>query len=192
MLTKNGAQGGDEAFTNDGNLSPTGAWSRSMSLTVLDVDRTTNTGKGAYLWQAGPFDNRTRVFNVFTRVADDGNKNGCGFFGFGAPFGETLPAVGIENFICNWAGPGNNHDGIESFAQKQCMSPNAYGIWEPTLSLIAYAPSNSCGSDDSSFAGGSGTADSWSPFSTMSDLVDLNSDLDYADGFGGGPVAPAL
>lgn len=193
MLTKNGAVGGAEAFTADGQLAPSGAWSRSMSLTVLDVDQVTGTGKGAYLWQAGPFDDRTRVFNVYTEPTDDGSKSGCGFFGYGSPFGETMPELGIENFICNWAGPSNNHQGLSHFAQKQCMAPNSYGIWEPSVSYIAYAPSNTCESTDTAFAGGeSDDTNDWTPFAQSSNLVDLASDTDYTDGFGTGPSAPSL
>lgn len=193
MLTKNGAVAGAEAFTEDGDLAPTGAWNRSMSLTVLDVDAESRVGKGAYLWQAGPFDDRTRVFNVFTEASDEGDKTGCGFFGFGSPFGETLPNLGIENFICNWAGPSNDHVGNAHTAQKQCMALSEYGVWEPTVSHIAYAPSNSCGSNDAAFAGGPDGSDSsqWTPFAEASDLVDLTVDADYASGFGAGPSGPA-
>jgi hypothetical protein len=193
MLSRGGAAGGAAAFTEDGDLAPAGGWNSSMSLSLLDVDRATGTGKGAYLWQAGPNDGRTRVFNVFTSASASGDLTGCGFFGFGQPFSSELPPVSIENFICNWAGPGNQHSGVTAVAQKQCMATDNFGLWAPTESLIAYSPQNSCANSSADFRGGlsgSNQAD-WTAFPSESELVSLTTDDDYVTHFGEGPVAPA-
>jgi hypothetical protein len=192
MLSKGGAVGGAEAFTEDGDLSADGGWDRSMSLSLLDVDKTTGTGKGAYLWQAGPNDDRTRVFNVFTEASASGDLSGCGFFGFGEAFTNDLPKLQIENFICNWAGPNNDHDGVWATAQKQCMAVDSFGLWAPTESHIAYSPQNSCANGDPDFKGGLSGSDaaSWTAFAGDSELVSLEEDTDYVTRFGDGPIAP--
>ncbi len=184
-----------DIFAENGDLAVDGDWTGNMTQAI--VNQAANESMFSVGWQAGPMDDSTRVFNAFVS-----NNDGCGFFGYGDKFdvvAGTAPDNLIKKFICNWAGVGNDHSGQASKAQKQCMSKTG-GQFEPTSSLISYAPVNDCqanvgdtDSNDDDFSQGTyfgplpdptGTPPPSVVFSSAalpSQLVDLSTDTDYAD-----------
>lgn len=168
---------------------------------IANLDPTTGLGNLSFAWQAGINDDKTRVFNAFTRTTTSTAVEGCGFFGYGPNFNPStgaLPSNAISTFICNWAGPGNQHTGQVGKAQKQCMLQNATtGVFavDSTREDIAYAPVNSCSYDGTSKNSGAlsfnwalpVTGGAWGAGLTVANhaavtnnLVTLSSDADYA------------
>jgi hypothetical protein len=111
-----------------------------------------------YVWQAGPTDGNTRVFNSV--ISSSGSaKSGTSYFGFGPDIADS--GVGnISGFICNWAGPqptGNTHNtqlAANPNVQRQCMDyDSSTGLYtsvsaadaDATRALkITYAPTENC------------------------------------------------
>lgn len=193
MLAANFATDDPDTLDDAGHVNNQGDWLASMTDTKIQIDPTTGLGKGAYLWQAGRNDANSRVFNVFTQAS--GGTTGCGFFGYGEPFGEaTLPSTGITTFICNWNGPDPDVDDNPNRSQKQCMSQSISGgetTWVVTSSNITYSPELNCLSPDPTFIGGTFGANpsTWTSFPTTQNLVNLTTDSDYAT-YGAGPASP--
>lgn len=177
-----------DIFDSDGIMNVGGSFQGNMNYALINANLETGVGTTSYAWQAGSGDDKTRVFNVYTAAGDSGLE-GCGFFGFGGQFSATLSQNdnGIDGFICNWAGVGNDHSmsGTSGWAQKQCFAQNSEGLFAENVSKrkIRYWPSVAC-------SGGSGMA--LSPYpdhnsggaSTTSDLVsDLAGDTDFSTSY---------
>lgn len=168
------------------------AWSGNMNQAIINVDLTTNVGQFSYAWQAGSGDDKTRVFNAYTQ-ASGSIVSGCGFFGYGDDFetNYSLNTNQIDGFICNWAGPGNDHSmgGTTGIAQKQCFDLNtSNGLFEEDASkrAITYAPNVACDDTD-------GFTYDWPTHSgdgATNDLITLSSDVEY--GSYTAPTAPTL
>ena len=112
-----------------------------------------NTGGGLYnfAWQAGTRDGHTRILNLEMDSQDqEGNHEGCGYFGFGDDISDEDDYGDIEGMICNWAGPGHSmpRDPAEA-VQRQCfVLDTASGVYRPDSARenLVYAPTNSCDS----------------------------------------------
>lgn len=168
-------------FDAGGLLDYSSAWSGNATHAIFGFDPEDGSAHVSFAWQAGRNDDKARVFNVYVAQQDDG-ASGCGFFGYGSPFGDEGPSGNeISTFVCNWAGPGNNHDGKVGFAQKQCMSRTAEGLFEPTSSAISYAPVNDCdSSEDPGFSYKVPGEVDYLTEPLVDELVDLAADADYA------------
>ncbi|MBU0506144.1 MAG: hypothetical protein ABII18_10405 [bacterium] len=136
-------------FDSDDNLDVTGDWTNTYVQSIANLDPSNGIGDFSYAWQAGNGDDKARIFNAVTSAT-----TGCGFFGYGDSFdvaGGTKSDNVIDGFICNWAGPNNDHSMTTTAgkAQKQCMTVNATtGIFEVDTSNenITYRPTVSCDS----------------------------------------------
>lgn len=169
-------------FDDSGVLRVDGDWNGGFTRGVFDMDAASGRlGHVSFAWQAGTGDSHSRVFNVFTEAGESG-VTGCGFFGYGPRFDRasaTLPDSAIDTFICNWAGPGNEHMGRPGLAQKQCMTLSD-GRFEPTASHIEYAPVNSCDSSGTAFEFKLQREDTYRTEPRLNELVELASDADFA------------
>lgn len=170
-----------DVFDSDGRLRVDSNWSGNIAQGLFDMDAATvSEGNGSFAWQAGRGDSHARVLNVFTERGAT-TLAGCGFFGYGTRFNATAAALSdnaISTFICNWAGPGNQHTGLVGYAQKQCMEQSATGIFVPTTNAIAYAPVNSC-SSAAGFEYKLTSETTYTSTPVTSDLVKLADDTDF-------------
>lgn len=188
-ISESQAIGTDGSLNWSNIMASNGTQSANIQHSILNVDPTTGTGSVSYSWQAGGGDSATRVFNAYT-TSSSNVTSGCGFFGFGEPFSTTgAPNNSINKFICNWAGPGNNHAGLTSYAQKQCMTQDlGMGHFVPNVSQenITYAPVNSCSvaSGGTFQYGTSSNQDLWTKTSSTAvthNLIHIETDPDYAN-----------
>ncbi len=128
-------------------VDPASAWQNNFSIFTANFDPQTLLGLYSYVWQAGPGDSHSRVMNVGIETATSGE----GYFGYGDPV-TTATDGSIKGFICNWAGPGNNHSLLQ-YAQRQHITLNSSSlVYEPTnaaASDIVYAPTVACTYDGS-------------------------------------------
>lgn len=184
------AAGAADPFDADGAMDFGVAFQGGATRAAVALDPSTGSADLVFAWQAGMFDGAARVFNVGIDFDAPDHGVGCGFFGFGPPFDAGGASAGsIDTFICNWAGPGNQHAGEIGWAQKQCMETDASGLFVATESRIAYAPVNDCDSTaDPAFAYRDPTQMAYSNAPIARDLVELASDPDY--GAWAPPAAP--
>lgn len=139
----------DEDKKYDATTELTG-WGNNFSILSASFNPLTQTGDYAYAWQAGPGDGNTRVFNLLVSDdSDDATEDMAvtSFFGYGPDIGDLDPS--ITGFICNWAGPNNNHTlHWKELAQKQVVSFNSTTRkFDSDSASIIYAPTNSCDYD---------------------------------------------
>lgn len=169
-------------FSTAGVMDLGGAWQGNMNQAIFNLNPTTGAGLVSYAWQAGANDNKTRVMNAY--VSD--SNTGCGYFGYGNQFSATASSNTntISTFICNWAGPGNNHTGVTGKAQKQCFSLSS-GKYASTSDNIDYAPVNSCDDPGGSFTY---TRPTHSTSQVTNNLVTLSSDSEFTSNY----TAPAI
>jgi hypothetical protein len=173
-------------FDDAGKIDIAGDWTGNLNQGVFDLDAETGTfGNVSFAWQAGRGDSHTRVFNVFVE-GGEASVSGCGFFGFGPRFDAdtgTASYNSISTFICNWAGPGNQHTGLVGSAQKQCFASEAGGPLAVTENHIAYAPVNDCDTtddpEDADFTYKVLDSDDWLVAPIANELIDLSTDPDY-------------
>lgn len=156
--------GGDvDPFDADNNISPAvTTWVHDWNYGLFNLNPVNGTGSGAYAWQAGLVDNRTRVFNVNVSANADGSASGKAYYGFGPDIASASPIGTIDGFVCNWAGPNGavGRSAAEALAQgkgwnkaqRQELS-RAVGttIFVPATSNIKYAPTNNCDTNDAAF-----------------------------------------
>lgn len=133
------------------SASPTGSlvdnWSDNFTIFTADFNPSTLGGTFYYAWQAGYNDSHSRILNVGLDAATAGEA----YFGFGHQVHDSLFDGGARGFICNWAGPGNDHT-LQEYVQRQHITLDTdAGIFTPTnhgqendSSDIIYAPANSC------------------------------------------------
>ncbi|KID56793.1 hypothetical protein JF50_12865 [Pseudoalteromonas luteoviolacea] len=120
-------------------------WSENFAIFGANFNLISLAGDYAYVWQAGVNDSNSRILNI--GFNDASLENGEAHFGYGTDIDETNGLV--QGFICNWAGPGNNHN-LQDFTQRQFFefdsSTNVY-LGTEHRANIEYAPTNSCGYD---------------------------------------------
>lgn len=149
------------SYLADGRLDPadkldaaanSDGWGNNFNQLAAEYKLSNLSGKYAYVWQAGPNDSHSRVFNM--GVNDLTPLDGEAWFGYGTQIDNPtgLGTVGqITGFICNWAGPGSSHMEQE-YAQRQFFHYNSTtGKVEVVAggSDITYAPTNACTYDGS-------------------------------------------
>ncbi|MBI4209862.1 MAG: hypothetical protein HY538_09200 [Deltaproteobacteria bacterium] len=128
----------------DGEVNTSG-WAGNYHYALFNMDPDTFEGNFEYAWQAGSGDSNTRAFNLSLTEDEAETVSGCGYFGYG-PAVTSANLGMIDEFICNWAGPGNSHDGLLK-AQRQCITKSATDTEFQSVSAnldIVYAPTNSC------------------------------------------------
>lgn len=151
----NTSKADSEIFDSNNEMIMTDTWQGNMNHAIINMNASTGVGTASFAWQAGSGDDSTRTFNVYT-TSSGGLVSGCGFFGFGSDFSNTLTnnTNTISKFVCNWAGPSNNHTGQAGKAQKQCFAQATAGgaMAEVTAKrAINYAPANNCNDSATSF-----------------------------------------
>lgn len=173
---------GLDIFDESGSLDVSSSWTGGFTQAILDSDPSAGgTGDFSYAWQAGTGDGNARIFNGYTD-----ETGGCGFFGYGDGFDNevgTLSDNVIDGFICNWAGPGNDHSMSTSMhkAQKQCMDRDAVtGIFAVTTEKITYAPTVSCDSGVGTLGTKLVSETEYDTSAVVNNLVDLTTDTDFA------------
>lgn len=148
-------------FSGDGQLDPAGkwtgtkGWANNFNRFGASYDPTTLQGSYAFGWQAGYNDGNARVFNIglnYNAVTEA--RAGEAYFGYGNDISTSDGK--IQGFICNWAGPGNNHTLKDYFQRQHITFNDTTGKWRPTndapaSSNITYAPTNSCASGGGTF-----------------------------------------
>lgn len=158
---------GTGIYDNDARLIYNGDWGANFSQSIVNMNMKTLTGASEYSWTAGrgptgqdPTE-ATRVFNMRVYTEDDAYKADA-FFGYGEKVGAGAGTgysgdygVGaITKFICNWAGPEHNKDGIANLGQIQLMERSEEtGYYVPVTdgNFTAYAPVNACETSDADF-----------------------------------------
>jgi hypothetical protein len=168
-------------FDADGQLRIDSDWSGNATQGIFDMSASDGTGSVSFAWQAGSGDSHARVFHAFTE-ASSGATTGCGYFAYGSRFDKSAPSWPdneFSTFICNWAGPGNNHAGRSGYAQKQCMELDPAGLYTPTTSNLSYAPVNACDSTSTSFTYKLTSEPSYTTAPLVDGLVKLADDADY-------------
>ena len=129
-----------------------------------------------FAWQAGTGDSHSRAFNA--RTLNDGTNNvGYAWYGFADKFDQTggshTDAV-IDKMICNWAGPGGDHNVSNTNAQAQKITLNSSNVWAVSEDKITYAPVNSCTYDGTgTFAYGTTSSDTTDAL--ISNLEDISA-----------------
>lgn len=128
-----------QTFTDTG-------WGNNFSTFTAEFAPTTMDGNYAYSWQAGPQDANTRVFNVNVETdAVSGDQLGKAFFGYGDDIETTDGSV--DGFICNWAGPGNDHTIIEVAQYQEVSYDSTSGLFLSDVANLIYAPTVDCNYD---------------------------------------------
>ena len=162
--TASSAYGAEVAsYSTAGELDPTvslnsptrGAvkgWIGNFSRFAGDFELESIEGDFLYGWQAGTQDGKSRMlalnatYNTVTDV-----RTVQGFFGFAADISTSDGT--LQGMICNWAGPGNNHNPVPKFqSQIAALSATADHFTVASGdSKITYAPTNSCDSTTTQF-----------------------------------------
>jgi len=129
-----------DGFDERGRVDPEGLWNNNFNIFTANSDQHLGSGDYSYTWQAGPGDSHGRVLN--SHADDDGTQtvSGAVFFGYG-PTAEMADGS-ISGMICNWAGPGNQHNPQPSVQFQSVLRDGTRFIAD--ASLIAYAPKNNC------------------------------------------------
>ena len=142
--------------TNTYSSTNANGWSENFGIFSADFDATTLDGSYVYAWQAGPNDSHSRVFNIGVNYdSADNDHDAEAYFGFSSALKDDSDGdgvLGVEGFICNWAGPGQNQTHVTTHAQRQFVAYNSStGLFDVSSggSNIAYAPTNSCSYDGS-------------------------------------------
>lgn len=134
----------DDKYHSGYNLD---GWGNNYQQLTAEYDPENLSGQYAYVWQAGPNDSHSRIFNM--TINDVTPQDGEAWFGFGVPVDNPsgIGTVGqITGFICNWAGPGASH-AEQEFAQRQFFrydSTTNKFVAVAGGSDITYAPTNTC------------------------------------------------
>jgi len=128
----------------------TNGWANNFNIAHFNLNPANGSGDFRFAWQAGHQDGNSRILSMY--LDDDGaTVTGCGYFGFGLDVEEGVDDMSIDRMICNWAGPGNNHTGLQK-AQRQCVEKNTAGNFPATSNNFTYAPANNCNSAGAPFA----------------------------------------
>ena len=123
-------------------------WENNFTVFTADFDPSTLGGSYSFAWQAGYNDSHSRILNVGLEATTTGEA----YFGFGSRVQDGEFDGGVRGFICNWAGPGNEHT-LQDYVQRQHITLDVEeGIYTPTnhsdsgndSSELVYAPTNSC------------------------------------------------
>ncbi len=143
----------DPSYTYDG--IHIGGWGNSYNIFNGNFDRASKTGLFSYLWQAGPHDGYSRIFNVEIGKAAalagmPAVTYGNAYYAYGMDLTDIVAAEGdladptLEGFICDWATPGNQKI-VQPHVQYQAMH------FDTDLNLfvsdgvnIGYAPTHDC------------------------------------------------
>ena len=124
----------------------------------FDLNPKYGTGKVAYSWFAGSAGENGRSMVVNVGIDSNSEKTGCGYFGFGESFSTMASDIDalaegssttklLNQFICNWSGPGASARSTKTLTQRQCIKQDANGTYMPTSNNIAFSPQNSCQRD---------------------------------------------
>lgn len=143
---------GDRGFDSEGSVDPAYAsvgaadgWFRNFTIFTANLNPENGAGSYAYSWQAGVNDSHSRVLNV--GLNDFEPVDGEAWYGYGASLTGGVEVAGeINGFICNWAGPGNDHTLLER-AQRQSLifdSASDLFVVPEGGSDITYAPTVAC------------------------------------------------
>ncbi len=128
-------------------------WAGNFSIFTAIFEPENHAGRFAYSWQAGPRDSHSRIFNI--TMTGNASADSEAWYGFGDSLvQEDAEYMQIKGFICNWAGPGNQHT-LTGKAQRQLMQLKGGTDslkFEPVASgsNITYAPVNACEYDSDS------------------------------------------
>ena len=123
-------------------------WENNFTVFTAEFDPDTLGGSYSFAWQAGYNDSHSRILNVGLEAVEAGEA----YFGFGDRIQNSEFDGGVKGFICNWAGPGNDHT-LRDYVQRQHITLDIdLGLYTPTnhsdadndSSDITYAPTNSC------------------------------------------------
>lgn len=133
------------AFSDKASATNPDGWADNGNYMVATINPTDGTGTVAYAWQAGANDNNTRVFDITTSTNSSTSvTTGTAYAGFGPDIAATSGLGTIDRFICNWAGPGNNHTGATKAQRQELSRASGASVFTATTSNIRYAPQNSC------------------------------------------------
>ncbi len=170
----------DPSNKYDSGSNPTG-WANNFNILTAEFDPTTMNGDFSYSWQAGPNDANARIFNVHVdEDTDSGDQVGDAFFGYGDDIEDTDGSIG--GFICNWAGPNNDHTLLDYSQYQQVTFNGTSGKFTADVSDIVYAPTVDCeydGTGDFTYDSTmDGSADTDPADAVANELLDL-SDVDF-------------
>lgn len=131
----------DIATTSTGEVSLHSG--QDIHVMIANMNPSTGDGSLAYAWNAGGADDHYRTLNVSTS-----GTTGRAYYGYVPSPAAASETINLDlshadaGMICNWAGPGNQHQTNEK-VQYQALSLTS-GEWTATTSNIVYAPTNDC------------------------------------------------
>lgn len=135
----NGLADPTDTYDNATNIN---GWGNNFSIFTANFNPQDQAGEYSYAWQAGPMDSHSRLFNI--AVNSTSPQTAEAYYGYGANVGNTDGT--INGFICNWAGPGNDHT-LQNYAQRQFISfDETNNLFSVSMgsSDITYAPTVAC------------------------------------------------
>lgn len=147
-------------------------WLGNFSKFAGSYDSELVEGNFLYAWQAGVMDDKSRMLSMTMDYdAVSSSYTLQGFFGYADNIVDTNGT--LLGMICNWAGPGNNHNLLSAFqSQTAELSGSATAFTIPTGgSKITYAPTNNCDSTTTQYdVDANGTLDAGEGVGTVNDL----------------------
>ncbi|MER2492572.1 hypothetical protein [Catenovulum sediminis] len=156
------------------SVSNPDGWSENFAIFGANFSQQTIEGEYTYVWQAGAHDSHSRIITV--GLNDPDLANGEAHYGYGDTIDNT--DGWIKGFICNWAGPNNDHT-LQPYTQRQHIDyDESTGLYDGTAhrANIAYAPTNSCDYDGlASFVFDIDAS------GALGDIADESADLAYAN-----------
>ncbi len=113
-----------------------------------------STGEGNYkfAWQAGVLDSHSRMFVASVAYnSQSDTRIGQAAFGFSGAMNQAADATSadLKGMICNWAGPGSQHNPGGNFQYQRITLAADSSMWAidsgSDANKIDYAPVNTCG-----------------------------------------------
>jgi hypothetical protein len=113
-----------------------------------------STGEGNYkfAWQAGVLDSHSRMFVASVAYnSQSDTRTGKAAFGFSGAMNQAGDATSadLKGMICNWAGPGSQHNPGGNFQYQRITLAADSSTWAidagSDANKIDYAPVNTCG-----------------------------------------------
>lgn len=119
-------------------------WRGNASRFAGSLDTDTQTGNFLYVWQAGNLDDFGRAFAVQSSYnSSDESRTLDAYYAYTDAIAATDGS--LLGMICNWAGPGNQHQPVDLFQSQSVRLGGSASAWAVSgTSHIAYAPTVSC------------------------------------------------
>jgi hypothetical protein len=176
-------------FESDKRVRVASTGNPGYSHVMANLDSATGAGEMVFMWTAGGAQEEQRTLHAKVTASGE-TRSGWGYFGFGPKLADFRSAVkagtvtttqqSIEKMICNWAGPNNDHTGI-NYAQKQLISFST-DKFTATTNNVGFAARKNCGQGETTSTfevakGNAGDTVTYAPWPAFS-LTDISTGED--------------